>query len=241
MRCCCPPESWVGLRSAKRRICTMSSASATRSRISDLRRAALLQPVGHVLGDRHVREERVRLEDGVDVAAVRAACRARERPEMRMSPASGLLEAGDHAQRRRLAAARRPEQRDELARLDRRARGGRPPWPRRSASPTRRARPSPSPSRVRLLQRGSSPRSLLSLLASSRFARAPSRVRPFKPTHGPSPQCRRGEPDKAIGRSVLRDRPSGRRPRSSLLPGRSTAGFPPRRRTGESSPPESSG
>ena len=35
------------------------------------------------------------------------------------APAGVLLEAGDHAQRRGLAAARRPEQRDELAALDR--------------------------------------------------------------------------------------------------------------------------
>ncbi len=34
-------------------------------------------------------------------------------------PAVGVFEAGDHAQRRRLAAARRAEERDELALVDR--------------------------------------------------------------------------------------------------------------------------
>jgi hypothetical protein len=34
-----------------------------------------------------------------------------------MSPDVGVLEAGDHPQRRGLAAARRPEQRDELTGL----------------------------------------------------------------------------------------------------------------------------
>ena len=83
-----------------------------------LGRAALLQAVGDVLGDAHVREERVRLEHGVDVAAVR---RCAEHDLSRDADVAGvrLLEAGDHAQGRRLAAAGRPEQRDELARLDR--------------------------------------------------------------------------------------------------------------------------
>ena len=52
----------------------MSSASAVRRRRSALRHAANLQPVLHVLRRRHVREQRVFLEDGVDVAA---ACRQR--------------------------------------------------------------------------------------------------------------------------------------------------------------------
>ena len=39
-------------------------------------------------------------------------------PPIKMRARVGLLEAGDHAQRRRLAAARRAEQRQQLARLD---------------------------------------------------------------------------------------------------------------------------
>ena len=43
----------------------------------------------------------------------------RDVPSAEQDPAGvGLLEAGDHAQQRRLARARRPEQREELAGLD---------------------------------------------------------------------------------------------------------------------------
>ena len=78
------------------------------------RDALHLQAVADVLGDRHVREERVVLEDRVDVARVRRAARDVLAAE-RDAAGVGLLEAGDHAQRRRLARARRAEQREELA------------------------------------------------------------------------------------------------------------------------------
>ena len=88
--------------------------------VGDLRRALAavhalhLQPVADVLGDRHVREERVVLEDRVDVARVRRLVGDVGAAE-RDSPGVRSLEAGDHPQRRRLARARRPEQREELA------------------------------------------------------------------------------------------------------------------------------
>ena len=78
------------------------------------RHAFDLQPVADVLGDRHVREERVVLEDGVDVARVGRLLRdvgAAEGDAARV----GLLEAGDHTQRRRLSGARRAEEREEFA------------------------------------------------------------------------------------------------------------------------------
>ena len=82
----------------------MSSASLTRLAISDLRHALLAQAVGDVLGDGHVREQGVRLEHGVDVALVR-----RDALHVLAADADealvGLLEAGEHAQRRGLAAA----------------------------------------------------------------------------------------------------------------------------------------
>ncbi len=60
-----------------------------------------------------MREQRVVLEDGVDVAVVR-----RELADivaLQQHRAGGWrLEAGDHSQHRRLAAAGRPEQREEL-------------------------------------------------------------------------------------------------------------------------------
>ena len=72
---------------------------------------------GDVLAHREVREEGVALEDRVDLAAVR-----RQRGDVLAvqedAPGVGRLEAGQHAQQRRLAAAARPEQREELALLD---------------------------------------------------------------------------------------------------------------------------
>ena len=71
-----------------------------------------------ILEHGEVREERVRLEDHAHLALVRRAARG-PRPSTRMRPRRRVLEAGDHAQRRRLAAARRPEQRDERSALER--------------------------------------------------------------------------------------------------------------------------
>ena len=57
------------------------------------------------------------LEDHVDVAPVRRHRRHVDAAE-EDAPLVGLLEAADHAQARRLPAAARPEQREELALLD---------------------------------------------------------------------------------------------------------------------------
>ena len=67
--------------------------------------AALLQPVGDVVQHRHVREQRVLLEDGVDVALVRRGADRVDAADQDLALV-GLLEAGDHPQRRGLAAAR---------------------------------------------------------------------------------------------------------------------------------------
>ena len=85
-------------------------------RAPDLRpRAATdLQRERDVLGDREVRIERVVLEDHRDVA-LRGVERA-DRPVAEVDLArADVLDAGDHLQRRRLAAARRSEQRQQLA------------------------------------------------------------------------------------------------------------------------------
>ncbi len=82
-----------------------------------LRHALALEAEGDVVLDRHVREERVALEDRVDVALV-----GREPDDVLVAeedPALGrLLEAADHPQRRRLPAAGRPEHREEGAPRD---------------------------------------------------------------------------------------------------------------------------
>jgi hypothetical protein len=72
-----------------------------------------LQPVGHVLADRHVREQGVVLEDGVHVALVRR--QAAHVAAAELDPAVvGMLEAGDQPQAGRLAGAGWPEHREEL-------------------------------------------------------------------------------------------------------------------------------
>ena len=82
------------------------SASATRAAALGLGDLADHQPVADVVADGHVREQRVVLEDGVDVALERRlACVTSLAVEQ--DPALGRqLEAGDHPQRRRLARAR---------------------------------------------------------------------------------------------------------------------------------------
>ena len=80
--------------------------------------AAAAEAEGDVLEDREVREERVALKDGVDVPLVRRA--AGDIGVAEVDRACGrLLEAADHPERRRLAAARGAEQGEETAMFDR--------------------------------------------------------------------------------------------------------------------------
>jgi hypothetical protein len=78
------------------------------------RDVVVLQAERDVLLDREMREERVVLEDGVDVPLVRRC--GGHVPAVEQDLALGRpLEARDHPQGGRLAATRRPEQREELA------------------------------------------------------------------------------------------------------------------------------
>ena len=82
-----------------------------------LRHFAQLQREPDVLRNRHVRIERVVLEHHRDIA--RAGRQVVDDTVADPNVAlADLLEAGDHAQRRRLAAARRSDEDDELAVLD---------------------------------------------------------------------------------------------------------------------------
>jgi len=87
--------------------------------VSDLGlgRPPRLQPVPEVLADGHVRVQRVGLEDHRDVPAARSQIRhvTVADPDR---PVRNLFEAGDHAQQRRLAAPRRPDEDQELAVCD---------------------------------------------------------------------------------------------------------------------------
>ena len=89
-----------------------------------LRDLLALEAEGDVVVDREVLEERVALEHRVDVAAVGRHALDRLALEQDLALV-GLLEAGDHPQRRRLAAAGRPEDREERAARDVEVRGRR--------------------------------------------------------------------------------------------------------------------
>ena len=82
-----------------------------------LRHLLPAEPERDVLEDVQVRKERVALKDGVHLALVGRHARDGLAGDLDR-PAVGLLEAADHPQRGRLAAARRAEQREERARGD---------------------------------------------------------------------------------------------------------------------------
>ena len=79
-----------------------------------LRQAAEAQPIGHVLVNRHVRIERVVLEHHGDIAVLRLEIVDDTRTD-RDPAGADALEPGDHAQQRRFAAARGPDDDHELA------------------------------------------------------------------------------------------------------------------------------
>ena len=112
-----PPESSRGLRARYGVRSSSFAAHAIRSLTSLLRRLAQAQAERDVVGDRQVRVERVVLEDHRDVAILRGEV-VHDALADRDRPVADLLEAGDHAQRGRLAAARRSDEDEELAVLD---------------------------------------------------------------------------------------------------------------------------
>ena len=116
-RCFWPPDSSRGL--AFSRPAQLDQLERLGHARADLVLGHLpaLEPEGHVVGDVEVLEQRVALEDRVHVALVGRHGLHRLALEVDASLA-GLLEAGHHAQRRGLAAARGAEQREELALLD---------------------------------------------------------------------------------------------------------------------------
>src|SRR5207245_8241535 len=76
------------------------------------------QPKGDVVEHIEVREERELLEHKVRLAPVGRNVVHPSAGEIDVT-ARGSLEAGEDAERRRLAATRRPEEREELTRADR--------------------------------------------------------------------------------------------------------------------------
>ena len=116
-RCNMLTDSRSALRSSSGVSCSSSAMALTRRSSSGLRRAAHLQAIGEILAHRHMREDRVVLEDEADAAPAHRHAGHVAAAEQD-APAGRLLHAGDHVHGRRLAAARRPEQRHELAVLD---------------------------------------------------------------------------------------------------------------------------
>ena len=119
-RCCWPPDSSQVAPPLVAGEADQLQRLADPARLVRLGRLPLAQPVAHVLRDVHVREQRVVLEHGVHVPAVRRDARDRLAGEVDLA-LGGLLEARDHPQGRGLAAARRAEERVERAALDRQA------------------------------------------------------------------------------------------------------------------------
>ena len=113
-RCCWPPDSWRGRRSREALEPHEPQGLVDARGDLGLRQLAHLEAEGDVLGDRHVREQRVALEHHAGIAPPRR--QVRDVAPAEADRAAGRLdEAGDHAQRRRLAAAGGAEQHHELA------------------------------------------------------------------------------------------------------------------------------
>ena len=143
-RCCMPPESWCGIALGRvaepDELEQLADALALRSAFAWRR---IRRPNSTFCSRRHVREQAVGLEDHSHVALV--GRRPRDVLAVDDDAAGvGLVEAGDEAQRSRLAAPGRAEQRDELARLRARGRSRAAPSPGRRRGRAAGARRAPS-------------------------------------------------------------------------------------------------
>ena len=114
IRCRWPPESCEGSRWANCWRCTSRSSSSTRCGDLVLGPLADLQAEGDVLRHGHVLEDRVVLEHEADVALLRRQLGGLDALDADRALVGGV-EAGDDPQQRGLAAARRAEQRRQLA------------------------------------------------------------------------------------------------------------------------------
>ena len=116
-RCCCPPESWRGSRSAYASSLTSRSISSDAGGDLVARTAPHLEAEGDIARHGEMGEQRVALEDDAHLAAMRGQVADGGAVEQDVA-AAGRHEAADHAQRRRLAAAGRAEQHDHFALRD---------------------------------------------------------------------------------------------------------------------------
>ncbi len=116
-RCRWPPESWPGLALAVAGQLDQRQRLLGRPLALGLGHAAHHQPVGDVVDDVQVREQRVVLEHRVDVAPVGRHALGRLAEDLDVA-GRRLLEAGDQAQAGRLAGAGGAEHGEELAGFD---------------------------------------------------------------------------------------------------------------------------
>src|SRR4030088_125409 len=112
-RCCWPPESCFGLCCIKPCRARMPAARSTPALDPGFRGFSVAQAEREIVVDAHVLVERIVLEHHGDVAVARRQVvdDAVADPDV---AARDVLEARNHAQRRRLAAARRADQGHEL-------------------------------------------------------------------------------------------------------------------------------
>ena len=112
-----PPDSLAGLRSRNSSRSRSAAASLDPLGPLGLRHPLDLEVEADVLADGHVRVERVGLEHHGDVAVLR-----RHVGDVTVADADRAVvdrfEPGEHPQRRRLAAARRSDEDEELAVVD---------------------------------------------------------------------------------------------------------------------------
>ena len=116
-RCCWPPESWPGLRSRRWSISTLRPPRG-RARSISLGGLRHLERKADVLATRHVRVERIALEDHRDVAIAGRRRSSRRRRRRRHAPAVGVSRPARMRSVVVLPEPDGPEQREELARLD---------------------------------------------------------------------------------------------------------------------------
>jgi hypothetical protein len=112
-----PPDSCDGKRSASQSSCTSLSSACTLVLIAFGRALGArlhAQAEGDVVEHGHVAEQRVVLEHEADLALAHMGAGGILAIEQHLARV-GLFQPGDDAQQRRLAAARRAEQRDQFA------------------------------------------------------------------------------------------------------------------------------
>ena len=117
-RCDSPPEHWPGILSSRWAMRTISATSRTRLSRSGCCTPFMRSP-NSMFCATFLCGNRAWVWNTMPSPRSRGSMSLATRPSMRISPEVGILEAGDHPQRRGLAAARGADEHHELAVLDR--------------------------------------------------------------------------------------------------------------------------